>query len=102
MKSTYVYTPASKTFTACLIISLLILGPLAPLSLASPSSSSRAATTSTAAPTTPAAGPALAAPVTVAPAITATKTDSFPDPDGNGKAEPGNTITYDVNISNSG
>jgi methionine-rich copper-binding protein CopC len=36
------------------------------------------------------------------PTITATKVDSFPDPDGNGKAEPGDAITYDVNISNSG
>jgi methionine-rich copper-binding protein CopC len=36
------------------------------------------------------------------PAITATKTDSFPDLDGDGKAAPGETITYDVNITNSG
>jgi uncharacterized repeat protein (TIGR01451 family) len=34
--------------------------------------------------------------------ITATKSDSFPDPDGDGKAEPGDTLTYDVNVSNSG
>jgi uncharacterized repeat protein (TIGR01451 family) len=34
--------------------------------------------------------------------VTATKTDSFPDPDTDGKAEPGETITYDVNVSNSG
>ena len=36
------------------------------------------------------------------PSITATKTDSFPDLDGDGKASPGETITYDVNISNTG
>jgi len=36
------------------------------------------------------------------PNITATKTDSFPDPNIDGKADPGETITYDVNISNSG
>jgi uncharacterized repeat protein (TIGR01451 family) len=34
--------------------------------------------------------------------ITATKSDSFPDPDSDGKAEPGDTISYDVNISNPG
>src|SRR5690349_21214861 len=34
--------------------------------------------------------------------ISATKTDSFPDPNSDGKAEPGDTITYDVNVSNSG
>jgi len=34
--------------------------------------------------------------------INATKTDSFPDPNNDGKAEPGDTITYDVNISNTG
>ena len=34
--------------------------------------------------------------------VTATKTDSFPDPDGDNKAEPGQTITYDVNVSNTG
>jgi hypothetical protein len=34
--------------------------------------------------------------------VSATKTDSFSDPDGDGKAEPGDTITYDVNVSNTG
>jgi uncharacterized repeat protein (TIGR01451 family) len=34
--------------------------------------------------------------------VSATKTDSFPDPNADGKAEPGDTITYDVNVSNSG
>jgi uncharacterized repeat protein (TIGR01451 family) len=34
--------------------------------------------------------------------ITATKSDSFPDPDNDGKAEPGDTVTYDVNVSNTG
>ncbi|HKY42135.1 MAG TPA: Ig-like domain-containing protein, partial [Pyrinomonadaceae bacterium] len=41
-------------------------------------------------------------PAPFAPTITATKTDSFPDLDGDGKAAPGETITYDVNISNTG
>ncbi len=39
---------------------------------------------------------------TARPAITATKTDSFPDPGGDGKAEPGQTITYTVQITNNG
>jgi uncharacterized repeat protein (TIGR01451 family) len=34
--------------------------------------------------------------------VTATKTDSFSDPNGDGKAEPGDTLTYDVNVSNTG
>jgi hypothetical protein len=38
----------------------------------------------------------------VAPAITATKSDAFPDPDMDGRAVPGDTITYTVQINNSG
>jgi uncharacterized repeat protein (TIGR01451 family) len=34
--------------------------------------------------------------------ISATKVDSFADPNNDGKAEEGDTITYDVNISNTG
>jgi hypothetical protein len=34
--------------------------------------------------------------------VTATKADSFNDPNGDGKAEEGDTITYDVNVSNTG
>jgi uncharacterized repeat protein (TIGR01451 family) len=34
--------------------------------------------------------------------VTASKTDSFPDPNNDGKAEPGDTITYDVNVNNTG
>jgi methionine-rich copper-binding protein CopC len=107
MNSTFVdrYT-TSKTFIACLIITLMMLGPLAPLSQASRSSSSRARTASTnAAPAPVPATPApVAAPVAapVVPIITATKTDSFPDPNNDGKAAPGETITYDVNVTNNG
>ncbi|HZB44396.1 MAG TPA: Ig-like domain-containing protein, partial [Pyrinomonadaceae bacterium] len=43
---------------------------------------------------------ALAAPL--APSLTATKVDSFSDPDNDGKAEPGQTITYTVTITNNG
>ncbi|MFL6227322.1 MAG: beta strand repeat-containing protein, partial [Pyrinomonadaceae bacterium] len=38
----------------------------------------------------------------VGPIITATKTDSFPDPDNDGFAVPGAPITYTVTISNTG
>jgi len=38
----------------------------------------------------------------VAPSITATKTDAFPDPDNDGRAVPGDTITYTVQITNNG
>ncbi|MBV9923746.1 MAG: DUF5011 domain-containing protein [Acidobacteria bacterium] len=38
----------------------------------------------------------------VAPSITATKSDSFPDPDNDGNAAPGATITYTVQITNNG
>lgn len=38
----------------------------------------------------------------VAPLITATKSDAFPDPDNDGRAVPGDTITYTVQITNNG
>jgi uncharacterized repeat protein (TIGR01451 family) len=64
--------------------------PLTPLVSASARSAARA-------------NSALAGAFDPAPTIvTATKTDSFTDPDGDGKAEPGQTITYDVNVANSG
>ncbi|HEX8282295.1 MAG TPA: PxKF domain-containing protein [Pyrinomonadaceae bacterium] len=51
---------------------------------------------------TGAAARPAAAPVAFAPIISATKTDAFPDPDNDGKAVPGDTITYTVQITNSG
>jgi uncharacterized repeat protein (TIGR01451 family) len=45
---------------------------------------------------------ALNAPPAPPAIITASKTDSFPDPNNDGKAEPGDTITYDVNVANTG
>ena len=48
------------------------------------------------------AAPGAALAVPLAPSLSATKTDSFADPDGDGKAEPGDTITYNVTITNNG
>src|SRR6185503_13824579 len=101
MNSTFVDRyQTSKTFIACLIITMMMLGPLAPLSQASSSSSTRSRTTNAA----PAPVPAVPAPVAapLVPDISATKVDSFPDPDNDGKAAPGETITYDVNVTNNG
>lgn len=79
-----------RIFVACLIISLMVLSPLAPMASAAPRS-----TASTSLRSEQPASPMV-------PDISATKVDSFPDLDGDGKAEPGETITYDVNITNSG
>ena len=38
----------------------------------------------------------------VAPIISATKTDSFADSDLDGKAEPGEIITYSITVTNTG
>lgn len=38
----------------------------------------------------------------ITPILTATKVDSFDDPDMNGKADPGETITYTITITNIG
>ncbi len=81
----------TRTFVACLIISLMVLSPLVPCASAAPRWS-RPATSALS------YEPASA----FVPSITATKVDSFADLDGDGKATPGETITYDVNITNSG
>src|SRR5438270_5609052 len=102
-----------KYASACLTFTIL-LAQVAPLALASsPSSVVRAAQTSESAP--PASVtfsqrpvPAPLPPgggvpnISAVPNITATKVDAFPDPNADGKADPGETITYTVTISNTG
>jgi hypothetical protein len=80
----------------------MLAGQFAPLALAA---APRRTAPPAAAPTAPA--PLSAAPMPAplpffVPGITATKVDSFPDPNLNGKAEPGDTVTYTVTITNSG
>ena len=71
-------------------ITLSLLTPLVPAALGAGSAGS------------PLVGTSRAAVVAVAPLITATKSDAFPDPDNDGKAVPGDTITYTVQINNGG
>src|SRR5829696_8411464 len=89
----------TRTLVALLIVSLLVLSPLTPFAAAAPGVSRPVASVPPVA-----SAPALPEPVTapLVPSITATKVDSFPDPDMDGKAAPGETITYDVNINNGG
>ncbi len=93
-----------RAYAAAFISYVMLVGQVAPLALAAAPKPSVPATAATAA-TAPA--PLKAAPMPApmpvfAPAITATKVDAFPDPNGNLKAEPGDTITYTVTINNTG
>jgi uncharacterized repeat protein (TIGR01451 family) len=95
MKTFHPRTHSSNTrvFTALLISFVILVTPLMP----AVSAAARIAGSSNSLAAVPrgAFNPAQTI-------VTATKTDSFPDPDTDGKAEPGETITYDVNVSNSG
>ena len=87
-----------RIFTACLLASMTLLGPIVPVG---------AATISATTPRSPGSitlnSKEESIPLAPAvPNITATKVDSFPDLNSDGKADPGETITYDVNINNSG
>ncbi|HEX8560198.1 MAG TPA: PxKF domain-containing protein [Pyrinomonadaceae bacterium] len=84
-----------------LAISLSLLTPLVPAAFGARRG---AAGTRPAAATTPARSAATAAPVALvfAPSISATKADAFPDPDSDGKALPGDTVTYTVQVANNG
>src|SRR2546421_7404952 len=99
-------TPShARVFTACLLSFMILMAPIASIAGATLRATAPARATKkqlSAAEKLEAAlfEPALA-PV-VSPIISATKTDSFSDPDGDGKAVPSATITYDVNVNNSG
>src|SRR2546423_3424293 len=94
-----------RAFVAALITYIMLAGQMAPLALAAspsralPSSDGFAQRRSVPAPLPPGSGVPLVGPT---PIITATKTDSFPDPNADGKADPGETITYTVTIANTG
>lgn len=94
-----IYRRSLRAYAAAIISYVLLVGQVAPLALAA-APKSAVAPTSTAAPLS--AAPAAAPMPLFAPGITATKVDSFPDPNANGKAEPGDTVTYTVTITNSG
>jgi uncharacterized repeat protein (TIGR01451 family) len=84
-----------------LLTTALILIPVLPVRPAhAASDKGRNDSSESAARLNPAPVAALAAPLV--PSLTATKTDSFSDPDGDGKAEPGDTITYNVTVTNNG
>ncbi|MBV8857340.1 MAG: tandem-95 repeat protein, partial [Acidobacteria bacterium] len=96
-----------RVFIATLLSYLMLVGQVAPLALASNNSGLRAAPAAKAEGT--AAGEvqglnAAPEPAPLAPpatTVTATKTDSFPN-HGDGKAAPGDEITYAVNVSATG
>ena len=92
----------SRTIVACFISCLMILGQLAPLAAAAPRQSTRPTDTRSSSKTKFSSLPAPVPPAPFVPNISATKVDSFPDPNIDGKADPGETITYTTTITNSG
>ncbi|HST53042.1 MAG TPA: Ig-like domain-containing protein [Pyrinomonadaceae bacterium] len=89
-----------RAFISAIISYLMLAGQAAPVALAANAAALRPAPQPVAAATVNFA-PAPAA-VLAAPIITATKVDAFPDPNSDGKADPGETITYTVTVSNTG
>src|SRR5688500_3180583 len=95
-----------RAYVAALVTYVMLVGQVAPLALAAPRAAAAPPARGSAA--TPAAERTAARPAPAplpffAPGITATKTDAWDDsatPDG--KAEPGQTITYTVTITNTG
>ncbi|HEU4595939.1 MAG TPA: Ig-like domain-containing protein, partial [Pyrinomonadaceae bacterium] len=85
-----------------LLSAALILLPVLPVSPAHAAAGTGRNNPSESADTLKAAPVAALAAAPLVPSLTATKTDSFDDPDGDGKAEPGQTITYNVTITNNG
>ncbi len=90
----------AKVFTALLITFVFLVTPIMPVVAAVARSAGHAKSNSSS--TNPAASEALKPHAPAPTTIEATKADSFPDPNNDGKAKPGDTITYDVNVKNSG
>ena len=91
-----------RAYISAFITYLMLAGQAAPIALAARPRAAAPPRTEARVPAAPAARPAPA-PLFAAPNITATKVDSWDDsatPDG--KAEPGQTITYTVTITNTG
>jgi hypothetical protein len=88
-----------RAFISVFITYLMLVGQAAPLALAAaPAKSTAGVDVSPVSAARRAPAPVFA----TGPVITATKVDSFPDPNSNGKAEPGDTVTYTVTITNTG
>ncbi|MBV9928792.1 MAG: cadherin-like domain-containing protein [Acidobacteria bacterium] len=91
-----------RAYVAAFVTYVMLAAQFAPLAAAAAPRPAAPAQATPAAPAAPLrAAPAPAPAPLFAPVISATKVDSFPDPNGNGKAEPGDTITYTVTITNS-
>lgn len=94
----------NKTFIATLLALVTLFAPLTPVA----AQATRAAKLPAPQAGTPGGvkgGGVKSDPAAITPqavTITATKQDSFPDPDGDGKVGPSQTITYTVQITNSG
>ena len=86
-----------NVFTALLIAFVFLVAPVMPV-VAAAARNAKSNSSSTNLAASKALKPHAPAPTT----IEASKTDSFPDPNNDGKAEPGDTITYDVNVANTG
>jgi hypothetical protein len=91
-----------RALVSAFISYLMLVGQIAPLALGATAPATRTAQPAPATTMTLAAQPAPAPLFATGPVITATKVDAFPDPDADGKAAPGATITYTVTISNTG
>ncbi|MCA1593451.1 MAG: cadherin-like domain-containing protein [Acidobacteria bacterium] len=92
-----------RAFTAAFISYVMLVGQVTPLALAVHGPSPRPASKSEAGATATIQSAAVPQPLAaVGPIITATKVDSFPDPNNDGKADPGAVITYTVTVSNTG
>ncbi|HST51887.1 MAG TPA: Ig-like domain-containing protein [Pyrinomonadaceae bacterium] len=102
MKTSFPRPQNVRVFTAILVSYLMLVAPAAPLVSATARVAADTKPTSSADGTRRLGASEPGALDPPAAIISATKTDSFPDPDGDGKAEPGQTITYDVNVSNAG